>query len=180
VATAASPRYIADIVTSIRRSIFKPRIIYSIDRRNLMDTIKPLFTATASATGGRNGHTEASDGSVRADLSVPKAMGGPGKPGTTTPEHLFAAGYAACFGGALDYVGKQHKKDATKARVTADVSIGPRDGGGFGIAVKLRVEDESLAQADLAALAKEAHEKICPYSHATRGNVDVQIDVKGA
>jgi osmotically inducible protein OsmC len=145
-----------------------------------MDTIKPLFTATASATGGRNGHTEASDGSVRADLSVPKAMGGPGKPGTTTPEHLFDAGYAACFGGALDYVGKQHKKDATKARVTADVSIGPRDGGGFGIAVKLRVEDGSLAQADLAALAKEAHEKICPYSHATRGNVDVQIDVKGA
>jgi hypothetical protein len=71
-----------------------------------MDTIKPLFTASATATGGRNGHTEASDGSVKADLSVPKAMGGPGKPGTATPEHLFAAGYAACFGGALDYVAK--------------------------------------------------------------------------
>ena len=106
-----------------------------------MDTIKPLFTATATATGGRNGHTQANDGSVSADLSVPKAMGGPGKPGTTTPEHLFAAGYAACFGGALDFVGKQHKKDASKARITADVSIGPRDGGGFGLAVKLRVED---------------------------------------
>ena len=145
-----------------------------------MDTIKPLFTATATATGGRNGHTETSDGSVRADLSVPKAMGGPGKPGTTTPEHLFAAGYAACFGGALDFVAKQHKKDATKARITADVSIGPRDGGGFGLAVKLRVEDPSLPQSDLAALATEAHEKICPYSHATRGNVDVQLDVKGA
>ena len=145
-----------------------------------MDTIKPLFTATATATGGRNGHTEASDGSVRADLSVPKAMGGPGKPGTTTPEHLFAAGYAACFGGALDFVGKQHKKDASKASVTADVSIGPRDGGGFGIAVKLHVVDTSLPQAELAAFVKEAHEKICPYSHATRGNVDVQIDVKGA
>jgi osmotically inducible protein OsmC len=144
-----------------------------------MDTIKPLFTATATATGGRNGHTEASDGSVRADLSVPKAMGGPGKPGTTTPEHLVAAGYAACFGGALDFVAKQHKKDATKARITADVSIGPRDGGGFGLAVKLRVEDPSLPQSDLATLAKEAHEKICPYSHATRGNVDVQLDVKG-
>jgi lipoyl-dependent peroxiredoxin len=145
-----------------------------------MDTIKPLFTATATATGGRNGHTEASDGSVRADLSVPKAMGGPGKPGTTTPEHLFAAGYAACFGGALDFVGKQHKKDASKASITADVSIGPRDGGGFGLAVKLRVEDSTLPQSELAALAKEAHEKICPYSHATRGNVDVQIEVKGA
>jgi lipoyl-dependent peroxiredoxin len=145
-----------------------------------MDTIKPLFTATATATGGRNGHTEASDGSVRADLSVPKAMGGPGKANTTTPEHLFAAGYAACFGGALDYVAKQQKKDASHARVTADVSIGPREGGGFGVAVRLHVEDKSLPQADLDALAREAHEKICPYSHATRGNVDVQIDVKGA
>jgi lipoyl-dependent peroxiredoxin len=145
-----------------------------------MDTIKPLFTASATATGGRNGHTEASDGSVRADLSVPKAMGGPGKPNTTTPEHLFAAGYAACFGGALDFAGKQHKKDASKARITANVSIGPRDGGGFGLAVKLLVEDPSLPQSELAALAKEAHEKICPYSHATRNNVDVQLEVKGA
>jgi osmotically inducible protein OsmC len=145
-----------------------------------MDTIKPLFTATATATGGRNGHTESSDGIVRADLSVPKAMGGPGKPGTATPEHLFAAGYAACFGGALDFVGKQHKKDASKASITADVSFGPREGGGFGLAVKLHVVDPSLPQSELAALAKEAHEKICPYSHATRGNVDVQLDVKGA
>ena len=145
-----------------------------------MDVIKPLFTATATATGGRNGHTEASDGSVKADLSVPKAMGGPGKPNTATPEHLFAAGYAACFGGALDFVAKQHKKDATKAAVTADVSIGPRERGGFGLAVKLHVRDSSLPQAELAALAQEAHEKICPYSHATRGNVDVQLDVKGA
>jgi lipoyl-dependent peroxiredoxin len=145
-----------------------------------MDTIKPLFTATATATGGRNGHTESSDGIVRAELSVPKAMGGPGKPGTATPEHLFAAGYAACFGGALDFVGKQHKKDASKASITADVSIGPREGGGFGLAVKLHVVDPSLPQSELAALAKEAHEKICPYSHATRGNVDVQLDVKGA
>jgi len=144
-----------------------------------MDHIKPLFTAIATAVGGRNGHTESSDGVVRADLSVPKAMGGPGKPGTATPEHLFAAGYAACFGGALDFVGKQHKKDASNARVTAEVSIGPRDGGGFGLAVKLKVDDPSLPQADLAALAKEAHEKICPYSHATRNNVDVQLEVKG-
>lgn len=145
-----------------------------------MDTIKPLFTVGATATGGRNGHTEAADGSVRADLSVPKAMGGPGKPGTTTPEHLFAAGYAACFGGALDFVGKQHKKDASRARVTAEVSIGPRDGGGFGLAVKLKVEDASLPQSELAALAKEAHEKICPYSHATRSNIDAQVEVKSA
>src|SRR6266581_3553774 len=127
-----------------------------------MDTIKPLFTATATATGGRNGYTESSDGVVKANLSVPKEMGGPGKPGTATPEHLFAAGYAACFGGALDFVGKQHKQDAAKAKITCAVSIGPREGGGFGIAVKLRVEDNSLRQVDLAALAHEAHEKICP------------------
>jgi lipoyl-dependent peroxiredoxin len=145
-----------------------------------MDKIKPLFTATATATGGRNGHTEASDGSVSADLSVPKEMGGPGKPHTATPEHLFAAGYAACFGGALDFVAKQHKKDATKAAVRCAVSIGPRDGGGFGLAVIMHVEDKSLPQADLEALVKEAHEKICPYSHATRGNVDVQLEVVGA
>lgn len=144
-----------------------------------MDTIKPLFTATATAIGGRNGHTEASDGMVKADLSVPKAMGGPGKPGTATPEHLFAAGYAACFGGAIDFVAKQQQKDASKVKVTCAVSIGPRDGGGFGLAVKMRVEDKSLRQAELAALVKEAHEKICPYSHATRNNVDVQIEVAG-
>jgi lipoyl-dependent peroxiredoxin len=145
-----------------------------------MDKIKPLFTATATATGGRNGHTEASDGSVKADLSVPKEMGGPGKPHTTTPEHLFAAGYAACFGGALDFVAKQHKKDATKASVTCAVEIGPREGGGFGLAVKMHVEDKSLPQAELSALVKEAHENICPYSHATRGNVDVEIEAVGA
>ena len=145
-----------------------------------MDTIKPVFTAVATATGGRNGHTEAEDGSVSADLSVPKAMGGLGKPDTTTPEHLFAAGYAACYGGAFDFVGRQHKKDASNASVTAHVSIGARDGGGFALAVRMVVEDPSLPQADLEALAKEAHEQICPYSHATRGNVDVQIEVKGA
>src|SRR5690348_6681961 len=124
--------------------------------RTEMDKIKPLFTATATATGGRNGHTESSDGVVKADLSVPKAMGGPGRPNTATPEHLFAAGYAACFGGALDYVAKQQKKDATRAAITCAVTIGPREAGGFGLAVKLRVEDRSLPQAELARLAAEA------------------------
>ena len=144
-----------------------------------MDKITPVYTATASATGGRNGHSEAADHSVSVDLSVPKAMGGPGKPGTTTPEHLFAAGYAACFGGALDFAGRQHHVDATKARITAHVTIGPRELGGFGLAVKLEVEDPSIPHDQLLALANEAHEKICPYSHATRGNIDVQIAVAG-
>src|ERR1700733_10926231 len=114
-----------------------------------MDTIKPWFTAVASVTGGRNGHAEAEDHSVSVNLSVPKAMGGPGKPNTTTPEHLFAAGYAACFGGALDYVGKQQKKDATKGTVACAVSIGPRELGGFGLSIKMRIEDKSLPEADL-------------------------------
>ena len=145
-----------------------------------MDSIKPLFTAVATAKGGRNGHTAAEDGSVSVDLSVPKAMGGPGKPNTTTPEHLFASGYAACFGGALDYVASQKKKDAKGASVTCSVSIGPRDAGGFGLAVKLHVSDSKIPHAELEALAREAHEKICPYSHATRGNVPVEVTVEGA
>ncbi len=143
-------------------------------------SIKPLFTATSTATGGRNGHSEASDHSVAVDLSVPKEMGGPGKPGTTTPEHLFATGYAACFGGAFDFVAKQHKKDGTKASVTCAVTIGPRDAGGFGLAVKMHVSAPNLTQAEVEAIAHEAHEKICPYSHATRGNIDVDFVIEGA
>ena len=145
----------------------------------MSDAIKPVYTTSATVKGGRNGHARSADGQVDVDLSVPKAMGGPGKPNTTTPEDLFAAGYAACFGGALDFVAKQQKKDATKAKVTCAVTIGPREGGGFGLAVKLNVEDKSLPQAELATLAQEAHEKICPYSHATRNNVDVTLEVAG-
>jgi osmotically inducible protein OsmC len=145
-----------------------------------MDRIKPLYTATATAIGGRNGHTESADGVVKADLSLPKEMGGPGRPGTATPEHLFAAGYAACFGGALDFVAKSHKKDASKATTNCSVSIGPREAGGFGLAVKLHVVDRSLPTAELQAFVKEAHEKICPYSHATRDNVAVDLSVEGA
>jgi len=144
-----------------------------------VDRIKPLYTTTATAVGGRNGHTETSDGIVKANLSVPKELGGPGQSGKATPEHLFAAGYAACFGGALDFVGKQKKRDASKAKITCAVTIGPRDGGGFGLAVQMRVEDKSMAQAELADLVREAHEKICPYSHATRNNVDVGFEVIG-
>ena len=144
-----------------------------------MDSIKPLFTATATSTGGRNGRSQADDGSVGVNLSVPKAMGGPGKPDTTTPEHLFACGYAACFGGALDFVAKKHKKDATGAKITCAVSVGPRDKGGFGISVVMKVEDPSIPTAELQALVNEAHEQICPYSHATRNNVPVEMTVTG-
>jgi Ohr subfamily peroxiredoxin len=146
----------------------------------MISPIKTLVTITASSTGGRNGHSATEDGIVSVDLSVPKAMGGAGKPGTATPEHLFAAGYAACFGGALDFVAKNHKKDASKATTTCSVSIGPREAGGFGLAVKLHVVDRSLPTAELQALVNEAHEKICPYSHATRDNVAVELTAQGA
>lgn len=144
-----------------------------------MDKIKPLFTITATAIGGRNGHSETNDGEIKAELSVPKEMGGPGTPHTVTPEHLFAAGYAACFGGAIDFVAKQNKKDASKVKIECSVSIGKREPSGFALAVKMRVEDKSLSRADLSAFVKEAHEKICPYSHATRGNIEVGFEVIG-
>src|SRR5690348_17278987 len=118
----------------------------------------PLFTITAKALGGRNGHSETEDGALKVDLSVPGAMGGAGKPNTVTPEHLFAAGYAACFGGAIDYVAKQHKQDASKATVACSVSMGKREAGGFELSVKMRVEDKNLSQKDLAEFVKEAHE----------------------
>ena len=100
--------------------------------------------------------------SFRSTYRCRKEMGGPGRPGTATPEHLFAAGYAACFGGAIDFVAKQHKQDAANAQVTCAVSIGPRDGGGFGLAVRMRVEDKSLKQAELANLVKGGARKDLP------------------
>lgn len=145
-----------------------------------MDAIKPLFTATASCIGGRNGRSEAADGSLAVDLSVPKEMGGPGKPGTTTPEHLFAIGYSACFNGAIDFVAKQQKIDATGAKVTCSVTIGVRELGGFGLAVKMHIEDKSIPQAKLEELVHAAHEKVCPYSHATRNNVGVDLEIVGS
>ena len=142
--------------------------------------IKALEAATAVNTGGRNGHSETDDKSVTVDLSVRKGMGGPGKPGTTTPEHLFAAGYAACFGGAVDFAASQHKVKIPDAKVTCTVDVGPRDAGGFGIAVKMKVESQSVPTAELRKIVDEAHEQICPYSLATRGNIPFELEVVGA
>jgi lipoyl-dependent peroxiredoxin len=140
-------------------------------------SLKILFTATSTATGGRNGHSEASDGSVKVDLSVPKEMGGQAKPNTTTPEHLFATGYAACFGGALDLVAKKQKLDASTATITCSVSIGSNSEGGFGLAVKLHVKTSGLPKEVAESLVKEAH-KVCPYSNATRNNIQVDLEVE--
>ena len=146
----------------------------------MTDAIKPLYTAHATATGGRNGHTRSDDGIVDVNLSVPKEMGGPGKPDTATPEHLFAAGYAACFGGALDYVAKQHKKDASKATVQMRRHHRPAREGRLRSRGRARRDRREPAHSELQSFANEAHEKICPYSHATRGNVDVKVVAHGA
>ena len=143
-------------------------------------TIKPLVKATALNTGGRNGHSETTDHSVSVNLSVPKEMGGPGLPNTTTPEHLFAAGYAACFGGAVEFLAHQHKKNVAGTVVTCSTSVGPREGGGFGIAVVMHVKVPTLPVDEAQALVQETHDKICPYSHATRGNIEFTLEVEGA
>jgi Ohr subfamily peroxiredoxin len=139
--------------------------------------MKILYTAHATARGGRNGHSEASDGSVKADLSIPKEMGGPGKPNTTTPEHLFATGYAACFGSALEFVAKQKKASVDGATITAHVGIGQREGGGFGFAIEMEAYVPGHSQTEAEALVAAAH-GVCPYSNALKGNVDVKLTTR--
>ena len=134
-----------------------------------------LSTATATATGdGRNGHTATDDGLVDVDVRVPTEMGGPG--GATNPEQLFAAGYAACFHSALKVVAGAEKADVTGTEVSASVSIGTLDTGGFGLAVELDVHAPNLDHDAALALVEKAHQ-VCPYSNATRGNVEVRLAV---
>jgi len=140
-----------------------------------MGTSKILYTATATAKGGRAGHIHSSDGVLDFDLKVPKELGGPGGTGSN-PEQLFAAGYAACFEGAMRFVAGQRKVQVpADTQVTAHVGIGPREPTGFGIAVQLEVSLPGLDRAVAQDLVDTAHRDICPYSHATRGNVDVTI-----
>ena len=139
-------------------------------------SIQTLFTAHATATGGRNGHTQADDGLISVDLSVPKAMGGPGKPHTTTPEHLFAAGYAACFGGAVDFQANHLKLHPSSLEVKPSVSIGKSDDGGFGLTVVLDVNVGGLSQEEAEKVVAAGH-AFCPYSKALKGNVDVTVNV---
>ena len=139
-------------------------------------SIETLFTAHATSTGGRNGHAQADDNLISVDLSVPKAMGGPGKPHTTTPEHLFAAGYAACFGGACDYQANQLKLHPSSIEVKPAVSIGKDTDGGFGLAVVLDVNVGGLSQEDAEKVVAAGH-AFCPYSKAIKGNVDVTVNV---
>jgi lipoyl-dependent peroxiredoxin len=137
--------------------------------------METVYTATATATGdGRNGHAATDDGLLDTDVRVPKEMGGPG--GATNPEQLFAAGYAACFHSALKFIAAADNADVTGTEVSASVSIGALDKGGFGLAVELDVHAPNLDHETALALAEKAHE-VCPYSNATRGNVDVRLEV---
>lgn len=137
--------------------------------------MKAIYTATATATGdGRNGHTASDDGILDVDVRMPKEMGGTG--GATNPEQLFAAGYAACFHSALKMVGGAEKADLTGTQVSASVAIGTLDAGGFGLAVELDVHIPALGHDAALALVEQAH-AVCPYSNATRNNVDVKLQV---
>jgi lipoyl-dependent peroxiredoxin len=137
---------------------------------------KVLYTATATARGGREGHVHSSDDVLDVDLKIPKEMGGPGGHGTN-PEQLFAAGYAACFESAIRHVARDKKMALKEAAVTAHVGIGPRDPIGYAIAVKLEVSLPGIDRAVAQSLIDVAHRDMCPYSHATRGNVDVHISL---
>jgi len=134
-----------------------------------------LYTATAHATGdGRNGHATSDDGILDLDLRIPKAMGGPG--GASNPEQLFAAGYAACFHSALKVVAGRQQADVTGSEVSASVGIGMVADGGFGLQVELDVSLPALDHDAAMALVDQAHQ-VCPYSNATRGNIDVTLTV---
>jgi Ohr subfamily peroxiredoxin len=134
------------------------------------------FTATATTVGGRNGHVETSDGLIKLDLSVPKAIGGPGKPNTSNPEELFAAGYSACFGGAVEFAAHLEKVKIGPVTATADVTI-DQNAGGFFLAVKMKVKVEGTDHATAEKLVHKAHNDICPYSKATRNNITVDLEI---
>lgn len=136
---------------------------------------KVLYTAHATSTGGREGKSESSDGALKVTLSTPKEMGGAGGPGTN-PEQLFAAGYSACFIGAMKFVAGQKKTPLpADTSITADVGIGPIPGG-FGIQATLNVSIPGWDKAASQELVDAAHQ-VCPYSNATRGNIDVTLNI---
>ncbi len=140
-----------------------------------MQKVTPLYIAEAKSTGGRDGSSRSSDGKLEVKLSTPKELGGAGGDGTN-PEQMFAAGYSACFIGALKFVASQQKKALpADSSITAKVGIGQIPGG-FGLDIDLNIDLPGLQQAEAQALVDAAHQ-VCPYSNATRGNVDVRLHV---
>jgi lipoyl-dependent peroxiredoxin len=132
-----------------------------------------LYTATATVQGGREGHAKSDDGALELTLSMPKALGGPGGAGTN-PEQLFAAGYAACFESALRLVARLKKTPITDAKITAKVTLNKTDEGGFKLAVGLTGDIVGVSHEEAQGLMDAAH-AVCPYSNATRGNIDVTL-----
>ncbi|HEX4539453.1 MAG TPA: organic hydroperoxide resistance protein [Acidimicrobiales bacterium] len=141
-----------------------------------MTLSKDLYTAHATATGGREGHSASDDGVLDVDLAVPKEMGGPG--GATNPEQLFAAGYAACFQSALGTVGRRQKVDTSQSRVRTEVTLGVAPEGAFGLRVGIHVSIPGVGAETAQQLTEAAHQ-VCPYSNATRGNVEVALSADG-
>ena len=139
---------------------------------------KILYTAEALVAGGREGRGRTSDGRLDVSLSIPKELSGDGGPGTN-PEQLFAVGYAACFQSALMGVARGRHLDASGAQLTARVGVGPTGHGGFALAVWLDLHAPDLTAEQAADLMTRAHER-CPYSVATRGNIEVTLRVDGA
>jgi osmotically inducible protein OsmC len=139
-------------------------------------SVNVLYRTTATATGGRDGRARTADGAFDVALATPKELGGAGGPGNN-PEQLFAAGYSACFLGAMKFVASQEgPKVPADATVTATVGIGPRKAGGFGLEVALAITLPGLDRAAAEALVDKAHQ-VCPYSNATRNNIDVKLSV---
>jgi lipoyl-dependent peroxiredoxin len=138
--------------------------------------MQALYTATATAIGGRNGSIRSSDGVLDLGLASPKELGGPGG-AATNPEQLFAAGYAACFENALLRVARERKAPIRESSVTAHVGIGRQEDGFFRLAVALEVSVPGRDRAEVEEMVRAAHEEVCPYSRATRGNIEVEAKV---
>lgn len=139
-----------------------------------MTTLTPLFTAHATSKGGRGGHVKSDDGLIELNLTVPKSMGGDGAKGSN-PEQLFAAGYSACFAGAVGLVARTQGLNPGPFTVHADVTFN-KDGEGFSISTKLVGTFPELEKSKATALMQAAHQ-VCPYSKATRGNMPVELSV---
>jgi len=136
--------------------------------------MEAIYTASATATGdGRNGHVRSADGVLDFDLAVPKEMGGPGG-ALPNPEELFAAGYAACFHSALKAAARLGKVTINDTAVTVDIGVGRNDAGGFGLMATIEAEITGVDEETARGLLETAHQ-LCPYSNATRGNIDVQL-----
>jgi Ohr subfamily peroxiredoxin len=135
-----------------------------------------LYTATATATGGRQGRIRSADGLLDLDLAMPKELGGAGG-AATNPEQLFAAGYAACFENALLRVARERKAPIRESSVTAHVGIGREESGYFSLVVTLEVSVPGRDRAEVEDIVRTAHAEVCPYSRATRGNIAVEAKV---